>query len=131
MTSYKGARVIPYYNKDKKIIAIGEVKSEFLKGEMTVANNEIKVGDVKYTIKGGYNAADPKLLKFLNGVQGVVANLEKDKTYTLAVDKDGKTIKQIYSVAAWNTNNKRVAPKSVQNQIKSKIFKRSKLCFGQ
>lgn len=120
LTSYKGARVIPYYNKDKKIIAIGEVKSEFLKGEITVANNEIKVGDVKYTIKGGYNAADPKLLKFLNGVQGVVANLEKDKTYTLAVEKDGKTIKQIYSVAAWNTANKRVAPKSVQNQIKSK-----------
>jgi len=112
---YIGAYVSAYVNSDKEVIAIKEVKSKFLKGEITIAGGvitEIEVDDVEYTVNANdkYTDAGNNLqnsVTFVNGDDLFAAGLytvANGDTVTIAAKVSGKTISNVYSILDWNIN---------------------------
>ena len=114
---YVGAYMTAYENKDGDIMAIKEVKSSFLTGEMK--SGKFKADGVEYTISGAkldiYSDDGAALFKNADLESDTVeavntANNEFELfstssaitgQVTLAVDYSGKTIKEVYSVMQW------------------------------
>jgi hypothetical protein len=102
---YIGAFAVTY-EKDDKIIAVGEVKSTFLTGDYDASASELKVGDVTYNNVTATALTGPAY--FLNGgdaTSGTVTTtgltVDGDNV-TLAVKLSGKKVDAIYSVSEWN-----------------------------
>lgn len=108
---YVGAYVKAFLNDDDDVIAIAEVKSVFLTGDWTEADEEFEVGDVTYTLKTtniNYKDSENKTqptLYFLNGTSrdehSTTAAFATDGSYTIAAKISGKTIKEVYSITEW------------------------------
>ena len=117
---YVGAYVDAYVNDDHDIIAIKEVKSTFLTGELDLTDDVIVVDDVTYTLTAAAKTditsctSDAAVavtsqgsvvaLSFVNGEKADVTPAT-DKTYTFGVAVSGKTIKAVYSVTEWNVDD--------------------------
>lgn len=103
---YIGAWITAYENSDGDIIAVKEVKSDFLTGKLQ-ANGKFKAGGVEYTISGAtFGATTAGAVKFVNGEEdgSYVTNAAGLSDVTIAVDLSGKTIKKVYSVAEWDVD---------------------------
>jgi hypothetical protein len=107
---YIGAWITAYENSDGDIIAVKEVKSDFLTGKRQT-NGKFKAGGVEYTISGAtFGATTDGAVKFVNGeeVDGSyvtkAAVLSDKNDVTIAVDLSGKTIKKVYSVSEWTVD---------------------------
>ena len=112
---YVGAYVTAYVNDDGDIIAIKDVKSTFLEGEVTKVTagviEKFKADGVEYTVdRVDYdNAAKVVTLtnEFTNGDdQGVgYVGYAKDDALTIAVKVSGKHVKEMYSISTWASND--------------------------
>ena len=104
---YVGAYVKAFQNDDDDVIAIAEVKSTFLTGDYTEADDEFEAGGVTYTIEKSdinYKDEDNKkqdTLYFENGVEKTTVSTVTDGAYTIAAKVSGKTIKEVYSINKW------------------------------
>lgn len=115
--SYIGAYVKAFRNDDDDVIAIAEVKSTFLTGDYTEADDEFETDDVTYDlVKSNINYKDEDndtqaTQMFVNGkntTTGASFDVLKaddakngDGTYTIAAKVSGKTIKEVYSISKW------------------------------
>ena len=104
--SYLGALITAYENKDGEIVAIGEVKSEFIEGDFEDDLEDTYVFD---SAKLGYtytsNGSDYKVnyLSFTNGDKDAKTDENyKQDGIKLAVKLSGKTVKEIYSMQIWD-----------------------------
>lgn len=122
--NYIGAYITAYANKDNEIIAVKEVKSEFVEESLNKAKT--KVGDYKIdsaTYLGAKGDKDTDTFKgFLNGeVNSSIADLTaKDlegKTIKVAAKTSGTKITKIYSVQVWDANAEFMADEDVQEVI--------------
>lgn len=109
---YIGAYVTAYANSDEEIIAIKEVKSVFLSGEVTdddtVDMTEFKADGVKYAVNQlGYGAGPAPPEEFINGETNTGAGISTltGADLKIAVDVSGKKIKEVYSIAVWTVND--------------------------
>jgi len=112
---YVGAYVTAYVNDDGDIIAIKDVKSTFLEGEVTKVTagviEKFKADGVEYTVdRVDYdNAAKVVTLtnEFTNGDdQGVrYVGYAKDDALTIAVKVSGKHVKEMYSISTWASDD--------------------------
>ena len=95
LVDYLGAYITAYQNKKGEIVAIKEVLSEFIEGELA---------DLQEDYKGVEKAnQDSKLyISFTNGEKDVKDITVPSGSIKLAVDKSGKTVKTIYSMQVWN-----------------------------
>ena len=106
--SYIGAYVKAFRNDDDDVIAIAEVKSTFLTGDYTEADDEFETDDVTYDlVKSNINYKDEDndtqaTQMFVNGKNTTTGNaFDEDGTYTIAAKVSGKTIKEVYSISKW------------------------------
>lgn len=106
--SYIGAYVKAFRNDDDDVIAIAEVKSTFLTGDYTEADDEFETDDVTYDlVKSNINYKDEDndtqdTQMFVNGKNTTTGNaFGADGTYTIAAKVSGKTIKEVYSISKW------------------------------
>mgnify|MGYP002287850953 FL=1 len=106
--SYIGAYVKAFRNDDDDVIAIAEVKSTFLTGDYTEADDEFETDDVTYDlVKSNINYKDEDndtqdTQMFVNGKNTTTGNaFDADGTYTIAAKVSGKTIKEVYSISKW------------------------------
>ena len=106
--SYIGAYVKAFRNDDDDVIAIAEVKSTFLTGDYTEADDEFETDDVTYDlVKSNINYKDEDndtqdTQMFVNGKNTTTGNaFDSDGTYTIAAKVSGKTIKEVYSISKW------------------------------
>ncbi|WP_324825770.1 S-layer homology domain-containing protein [Sinanaerobacter sp. ZZT-01] len=115
---------------DGKIIAISDVKSDFITGEFKDADKVIKTADgteyklddiykngVEGTSSEKFFKSDYTASEFVNGDtassrdttilrDGKTIDTSEDGTFvTIAADLSGKTVKGIYSVAKWSVDN--------------------------
>ena len=123
--SYLGAAGKYTTDKNGDILAVGDIKSTFITGDIN-SDGKLDVDGTKYTINsdavstlnstGGSVAATAAIKNVLieNGSTSDAAidtayikalGAQNDETVTLAAEVSGKTIKHIYSVAIWNANN--------------------------
>ena len=103
MSKYFGAYVIAYASKDDAdtIVAIKEVLSEFVTGEVTAAGDAIE-GDTDYKIPTPTSAQSTDFKYFDNGdvvKKAYAAATGSDAVF--AVKKSGNKISEIYSVQVW------------------------------
>ncbi len=102
LSEYKGAYAVTY-TKDDEIVAVGEVKSTFLTGEVDAAGNVITVNDVDYKVVSTKQVTTYGAV-FENGESVEIAgdndvvNTYDTKTVTLAVELKGKTVNTVYSI---------------------------------
>ena len=113
LQNYLGAYASVYLNKDNEIIAMKEIKSEFIEGKLNSAKT--KIGDYKITDK---TEQVDDFIGFTNGDEN-----SKIKDYKvagtnlkLAVELSGSTIKKVYSVQVWNGETFR-AGEDIQDSI--------------
>jgi len=109
---YIGAYVTAY-SSDGDIMAIKEVKSTFLTGDLNAAGTKFDTGDVEYdVVDGAYYVANGD--DVTNGESTVAvgapfanwaAAAPAAGTYTIAADVSGKKIKDIYSIGTWAVND--------------------------
>jgi hypothetical protein len=104
---YIGAYVTAY-SSDGDIMAIKEVKSTFLTGDLNAAGTKFDTGDVEYDVVDGayYVTNGDDVTNGESTVNGAITGVwAADKpaagTYTFAVDVSGKKIKDIYSIGTW------------------------------
>jgi len=130
LQKYIGAYAIKY-TKSGDIIAIGDVKSTFLTGEVK-AGNKFKADGVTYTnlTSGAFSTATSAAQTFKNGVvsaPAVAADLATvGDMLTVAVKLSGKQIVTIYSVLDWDTaygGDKFMFEKSMLEDTKLNNFK--------
>lgn len=127
-----GAYVKAYENKDGELIAISELKSVFLTGE--VDENKFDTGAIEYNLSNG-NAVNTMAV-FENGIdisdavadanikeKIVVGNKEYDLTdnpeITIAADVNGKTIREVYSVSIWDAEDHFQFESAMATEIKN------------
>ncbi len=96
---FVGAYATAYLNKDGAIIAVAP-QTEFLTGEYD--GSVFTAGDVDYSVTSAIVGANRPC--FENGLQKGTCALDdhEDEILTIAVTLTGKTIKMIYSIAAWD-----------------------------
>lgn len=115
---YVGAYAVTYV-KDNEVIAVGEVKSEFITGEYE--DGIIKMGGVEYKIAATSTVGAIGYI-FDNGDASVIAtttaiSVFDGDTITIAVDKTGKTVTKLYSIASWTVTNAEVVDKAALEAI--------------
>lgn len=145
IAGYVGAAAEVTYNKNGDVIALSDIKTEFLSGTYksngkfeadngttyTIASDAYKV--FKNTSTGTVQeAASFDSTKKEGGVPGLVNNVtgdnrgklsnasgssDIDKDFTLAVTVSGKTITGIYSISSWNITKADKVDSSDLNQI--------------
>ncbi len=119
LNNYLGAYITAYQNKNEEIIAIKEVKSEWLEGDYDDLVDDgykfdtaKKLGD-----EDGHKAENGEYVSFMNGdVDG--AKDYKTDGVKLAVKKSGKTVKVVYSMQTWESEGEFMAKDDVQDEIK-------------
>ena len=96
---YQGAYAVTY-SKDDEIVAVGEIKSTFLTGEVKADKNIIDVDGTEYKL----TATTTCDAIFANGdystTDKTVSEYDGD-TVTIAADLTSKTVKEVYSIAKW------------------------------
>ena len=101
---YQGAYAVTY-SKDDEIVAVGEVKSTFLTGDLD--GSELDVDGTTYKFKTGAEITDDGNT-FANGDEGNASGSAiaayDGATVTVAVELTGKTVKNLYSIATWKVN---------------------------
>ena len=138
---YVGAAAKVTTDKNDNVLAVGDIKTTSLTGEVSNDGKKFTVGDVEYTLpttlsdyvdidsktggKGEAYSTTDKVGgadKIVNGeTTGVVTEkLAAKVKVTIAVNVSGKTIKEIYSVAEWNVTKADMVTTSQINTIKSK-----------
>ena len=118
--SYLGAAGKYTADKNGDILALGDIKSTFITGDIK-SDGKLDVDGTSYTINddalaklnetGGSDsvktASDVKIVNGSTTDEAIsTANIKamNDTTVTLAAEVSGKTIKHIYSVATWEEN---------------------------
>ncbi|HYE12005.1 MAG TPA: S-layer homology domain-containing protein [Patescibacteria group bacterium] len=104
---YAGAYVVAYEKSDE-IVAIGEVKSDFLEGEYDLARNYFEVDDVDYKGVTSYSAITTSGVYLVNGdatTPMTTLGAVSGTSIKIAVDLSSKTINKIYSIAIWTADN--------------------------
>lgn len=105
LTPYLGAFIKAYQNSDKDIIAVKEVKSTFLTGDVKDGGKKFKANGVEYTVNDSFtDGTTTGALLFENGekLSEKATSLSGiNNTVTIAVNVSGKTIKDVYSVSTW------------------------------
>ncbi|MCI8631748.1 MAG: S-layer homology domain-containing protein [Firmicutes bacterium] len=118
LAEYVGAYANIYRNSDDEIVAVDPI-STFLTGSLD--EGEFTADDVDYKFATGKDAVDLEeaVAKYTNADSDGTTTLGAitDSDITIAVDLSGKTIKEIYSVAVWTTDNKALADDDVQDEI--------------
>ncbi len=118
LAEYVGAYANIYRNSDDEIVAVDPI-STFLTGSLD--ESEFTADDVDYKFATGKDAVDLEeaVAKYTNADSDGTTTLGAitDSDITIAVDLSGKTIKEIYSVAVWTTDNKALADDDVQDEI--------------
>jgi len=100
---YFGAYVTAYEDADGEILAIEEVKSVFVKGDLDVdADTFTTVDDVEYNTERLTTGA---IAKFVNGVYSTDEALTSAEGITLAVKISGKYFTEVYSSAVWTAKD--------------------------
>jgi hypothetical protein len=122
--SYVGAVGKVYTDKNGDVIAIGDLKSEFLTGTVNGDGDKFTTTDgTAYTVENGSfsklnsdgtSSSTPTTVPLVkNGLQdgtlaqgssttGALDYVPEKETVTIAANVSGKTIKNIYSVSVWN-----------------------------
>ena len=104
LVKYVGAYA-DVYTKSDKVVAVGKVHSEFMTGDFTDYDT-LTVDDVDYTFAStAAISVTPPAIKVVNGVYeagAVTGGALTGSSVTVAVDRSGKTINKIYSVATWS-----------------------------
>ena len=120
--SYLGAAGKYTTDKNGDILAVGDIKSTFITGDIN-SEGKLDVAGTVYTINddaastlntngGSVTSTSAVAAKIVNGKTtdktsaGAIKALPKDTTVTLAANVSGKTIKNIYSVSTWTANGK-------------------------
>ena len=99
LKEYQGAYVKAYQNKDGKIIAMKEVASVFVTGDVDVEKKTFTLADdTEYKLDRVINKV---VAQFENGAAKDDAKLAKAEDVTLAVELSGKYVDELYSVAKW------------------------------
>ena len=118
LAEYVGAYANIYRNSEDEIVAVDPI-STFLTGSLN-DDGEFTADDVDYKFATGKDAVDLEeaVAKYVNAdSQGTTTVGAIDDDITIAVDLSGKTIKEIYSIATWTTDNKAMADDDVQDEI--------------
>jgi hypothetical protein len=139
--SYVGAAGKIYTNKDGDVLAIGDIKTQFLTGTVNGDGDELTVDGTVYTIDdnalstideygtisnkentvdiftNGLSSGDNKYTKTKNGV---LDGVDKNKSITVAAKVSGKTITNIFSVLEWSKSKTAVVSESDLATISSK-----------
>jgi hypothetical protein len=117
ITEYLGALGHIYSNKDGDVIAVGDIKTTFLKGTFNADKDEFTADGTTYKIASGAlsgfsttdgRASGSTAVQLVNGDSSDLTSLSsllKNKTYTIAAKVSGITINNIFSVAAWDVNS--------------------------
>lgn len=108
LKQYAGAYV-KAYTKDGDIIAIGDVKSTFLTGDMINGGGKIDVDGTEYSLPNNFAVG---AYTFVNGDDTLISTTtaisttySATKNVTIAVEKTGKTVTAVYSIAQWTVSN--------------------------
>jgi hypothetical protein len=134
ITKYYGALAKVYTNKESDVIAIGDIKTTFIKGTFNKDLDEFTSNGTTYKVasdafnavdtyvynssnglignKSGSGKADKPAVKLINGVESNLTakltsnsgDLLYNKTYTLAAKVSGVTINYVVSVVDWNAD---------------------------
>lgn len=120
LAEYVGAQANIYRNSDDEIVAVDPI-STFLTGSLN-DDGEFTADDVDYKFATGKDAVDleEEVAQYVNADrQGTTTVGAIDDDITIAVDLSGKTIKEIYSIATWTTENgsEALADDDVQDEI--------------
>ncbi len=140
---YVGAAAKVTKDKNGDILAVGDIKTTFLTGDISDDGTKISVDDVDYEISGA------KYANVKSSTGGALTKTEDGQTYTGAVvvkngfttttnvtkledytgSKDdvtiaakvsGKTVKEIYSISTWTVNKgKKVSDSDLTNVVKN------------
>jgi hypothetical protein len=112
---YLGAYINAYVNKDGAIVALGEVKSEFIEGDTdTLADDYIdfkKANEVAGYISFNNGDKDAATKDIDNAAMTAAPSVK------VAVKLSGKTIKEIYSAQIWTSSGTYRAGDDVQDEI--------------
>lgn len=118
---YVGAYAVTYV-KDNEVVAVGDVKSEFITGKYTSSSGIIKMDGVEYKLA---NTATVGAVGYIfdNGDASSIATTTAigtfdGQTVKIAVDKTGKTVNKLYSIATWTVDDARVVDKADLEGIK-------------
>lgn len=134
ITKNLGAYGTAYINDDDELVAFTK-DSDSVTGKLNDKGDKFEVGDIEYDIDNADNDFTSNAAFFVNAdatrlsnddddkitIAGIVAwakdNSDDEETVTLNVDLSGKTIKDIYSVVAWNASEYDLAESDVQEEI--------------
>ena len=99
LVDYLGAFITAYQNKDGEIVAIKEVMSEFIEGDLADLQDAYKAVEV-----ASQDAEGDGYISFTNGEEDSPAQDIDAPTSSikLAVKLSGKTVKTIYSMQVWD-----------------------------
>lgn len=134
-----GAYGTAYINDDDELVAFTK-DSTALTGSLNDAGDEFEVGDIVYDIDNSDNDFTSDAALFVNGdgtaedpdtstepsitvaeiIDWALNNSDDEDTVTLNVDVAGKTIKDIYSVVAWDSTTEDLASSDVQEDLADK-----------
>ena len=133
IAGYVGAAAEVTYNKSNDVIALSDIKTEFLSGEFksngkfeadngttyTIASDAYKTFDNKSTGTVKTTSTVPSITNNVTGDDRgpLVAADDAGKDFTLAATVSGKTITGIYSIATWTITKNDQVDSSDINQI--------------
>ncbi len=125
LQNYLGAYITAYASKDDdtKIIAIKEVKSEFIEGKYKASTN--KIGDYKAEgavvlgSKDDKSTDTGKFVGFTNGDvdSGITDYKVPDTNLKVAVKLSGSKITKVYSVQTWDAEPSFRAAEDIKDEI--------------
>ena len=133
---YVGAAAKVTRDKNGDVLAVGDIKTVFLTGDVSSDGKKFTVGDKEYELSGakfvnvdsktgGATTTTGIALEITNG-QGTindhnVSSIAADtKGVTIAARVSGITVKEIYSVATWEAQRAEQVSESDINQLKNK-----------
>jgi hypothetical protein len=112
--NYLGALITAYQNKDKKIVAVKEVKSQYIEGtykSLKADYNFATETDDAIFFENGDTDAKYTMTEQFKTFDGDSTNLK------LAVDLSGKKVSEVYSIQAWTPDKTDMAKSDVQDEI--------------
>ena len=118
LKNYMGAYASVYEDKNGDIVAVKEIKSEFIEGTIKDLKDDYKMGSTKQAAADIYKS-------FKNGDvdKTDVAYDSLSETVKLAVKKSGKTISEVYSMQVWADGQTFMAEADIQDYINAKTPK--------
>ncbi|MCI6711856.1 MAG: S-layer homology domain-containing protein, partial [Firmicutes bacterium] len=142
IAEYLGANAKVTEDENGNVLAVGDIKSTFLKGDISDDGKNIKVGDTNYSLTSAkyqivnretgagenFTTSNSAVVLNINGetktsgiseITSASAIKFGDKNVTIAAKVSGTTVKEIYSVSAWNSTNDNKVDESDIAQITS------------